>query len=230
MTDADHQFLGYDVKDWAWSLRGRILLRLGEVAPARDCFDKVLGQEGSIDPTVTIIGHFGYVELARHLGDSMLAGEHASQTDVLAQRHGSAYLKFYAAVFQALADAAANRLDAAMGGIRFCMDLQERTRAAMEFKPELFAYLAEFQKEAGLLDQALATAAEAMSLSRAGSARLPLCRATIIHAEASFLTRREAAREDATEMLRAAQRLLEATGAELYRPLLVRAQTLLDGS
>ena len=78
-----------------------------------------------------------------------------------------------------------------------------------------------------MLDQVLETATAAVSLSRAANARLPLCRAMITQAEASLLMRREAARDDAEETLRAAEDLLKVTGAELYRPLLDRAHALL---
>lgn len=228
VTDVDQQFLGYDVRNWALSLRGRILLRLGLLSPARACFDEIIAREGSIDPTVTFVGHFGYVELAQHTGDPGLAADHADYIDALARRHGNAYLTFYAAVSKALSAGVAGQLDEAIRNTISCLDLQRQSGAAVEFEPELLASLADFQKRAGMYRQAHLTAIEGATMARSRNTRLALCKAIIVQAEASLLVENTPfQRAQAGRALEQAERLLEKTGARLYRPLLESAQSLL---
>lgn len=212
VTRLDQQLLGYSVKHWATALRGRILLRLGQFDAARHCLDATIALRGAIDPTVSFIAHFGYVDLAWSLRDPDMAAAHAAQIAELADHHGSAYLRLYQLASEAIAHAIAGRFDRAIDSLRGSLDFQRRTGAAIEYEPELLASLAELLHQTGAHVEAAATVSRTIELTRQRHARLPQCRALITRAKLD---------PDRTEADRAeARALIEETGAVIYVPLL----------
>ena len=74
------------------------------------------------------------------------------------------------------------------------------------------------------LGHAEAVAAEVVEVARQRSTRLPECRALIRRA-AALVSQHGAPRFDqADDMLRRAERLIDVTGAAIYRPLLAEAR------
>lgn len=226
VADFDHQFLGYSTEHWLLSLRGRILLRLGQFDEARLCFDQMLALEpGQIDPTVQFIAHFGYVDLAWCFDDSTMAAEHAGRVADLAARQGSPYLRTYAYACNGMAHSIAGKHEAAIEDYSQGIKYLREARVAMEIEPELLASLADSQYRAGLLQAAVDTAQQAVSIARDRSARLARCRASITLAMALTASRYSDAEHRATQLLEDAEQLIAASGASIYARLLEEART-----
>ncbi len=228
VTDFDHQFLGYSVEHWTWSLRGRILLRLGRFDAARACFDRIIGIKGLIDPTVLFVAHFGYVDMAWCLDDAAMGAEHAARIAAIAARFGSAYLRLYQLASGAMADGVTGDYDRAIQGMTNSLEFLRQTRAAIEFEPELLASLADYLARKGDHLEAVRVAGDAIALARLRDARLPLCRATITLASLSVLAKGARACDEAAVLLAEAERLIAELGACIYQPRLDEARRLLD--
>lgn len=218
VTDFDHQLLGYSVENWALSLRGRLLLRLGDLDAARESLEHMLHVEDSIDPTVRFVAHFGHIDLAWCLDDAAMAAEHAAAIAAMARWHGSAYLRLYAMAGQAFALAVAREYERAIEAFQAAIAFLRESRAAMEFEPEMLASMAECLWRTGAPDQAIAVARDAVAVSRQRDARLPECRASITLGAALLQVRGD--RAEAVELLDYAAALIQVTGARIYdRPL-----------
>ena len=217
----DNQFLGYSVEHWTHSLRGRILARLGLVAEARDCLDRMLALEAAlVDPTVQFIAHLGYVDIAAFLGDSALASQHAARVNAIASRHASPYLRVFASLCEGVSKKLAGDVDGAAAAYREGLECLRATSAAMENEPDFLAALAECELAQGRVDAALALCAEALERAQARSARLAECRAWI-----ALCAARDAQRAGCVEAREAfvrARELVAATGAAIYEPALAR--------
>jgi class 3 adenylate cyclase/tetratricopeptide (TPR) repeat protein len=227
VTDFDQRFLGYSVENWILGLRGRILLRLGRFDAARACFDKLIGIMALIDPTVLFIAHFGYVDMAWCHNDPTMAVKHAGRIDVLAERHGGAYLRLYQLASKAIADGIAGDYEAAVDGIVRSIAFLRQTGAAIEFEPELLASLADFYMRKSDHGRAITTAMDAVAMARLRGARLPACRAIITLASLTILTEDAGAYSRAKALLAEAERLIEESGACIYEGRLNEARTLL---
>jgi adenylate cyclase len=228
VADFDHQFLGYSIEHWIMSLRGRILVRLGQFEEARLCFDRMLAIEpGLIDPTVQFIAHFGYVDLAWCFDDAAMASEHAGRVADLAARQGTPYLRTYSYACNGTAHGIAGNYQAAVEAFSEGIKYLREARVAMEIEPELLASLADSQLNAGAFQAAAETAQEAVATSRARSARLAHCRASITLARALIATNSNNAQNRAMQLLEDAERLIGASGASIYTQLLEEARARL---
>lgn len=176
---SDNAFLGFDVEHWSESLRGRILLRLGRLDEARACFDSMIGRE-FVDPTVQFIPHFGYLELASHLDDLDLAERHATNVEALAARHGSAYLRVFAAVGRAIVRGMQGDRPQAIEAFQSGLALSRRASVALEAEPDILAHLADCHLRNAAFDQAETMARGAIALAQHRSERVAECRASII--------------------------------------------------
>lgn len=212
----DQQLLGYSVQHWAEALRGRILLRLGRIEPARRCFDATIALSGSLDPTVGFIAHFGYVELALHQGDGKLAAIHAGHIAALVEKHGSAYLRLYQLASKAYGSGAAGDLPHSIEDTRTALDVLRQTGVAAEFEPELLAHLAECLRRTSASEPAAQAAHRAIAIGLEKKSRLPHCRALITLAMIAHEQSTVVAGMSAAAALAAARGLIEETGALLY--------------
>ncbi|HEV2547720.1 MAG TPA: hypothetical protein VGU20_10305, partial [Stellaceae bacterium] len=224
----DYDFLGYNVEHWIASLRGRILVRLGRFAEAEQCLKGMLSIEQSlIDPTVQIIPHMGYVELASCRGEVALASQHASRVAEISEKGGSPYLQVYAlaargAVKYLVQDFAGAARD-------FCEGLEftRKAKAAVENEPEMLASLADCYYQAGDCKRSEAIAKETIELARQRSARLPECRASITCGAALIAQHGTERRNEAEHFLRRAEDLIKISGARIYEARLREEKTRL---
>ena len=216
VSEFDQQLLGYSVQHWAEGLRGRIVLRLGDIDAARRCFDGSIALSESLDPTVGIISHVGYVELALHLHDGALGAEHAGHIAQLADKHGSGYLRLYQLTTQAYASAATGDYRRALADARHALDFLHQRDIARELETELLAHIAECLRCDGSLDEAAAIARQTIAISRKRHARLTQCRALITLGAAAQEIGEAAAGMSAVSALRQARELIEVCGAGLY--------------
>jgi adenylate cyclase len=223
IADFDHQFLGYSIEHWIQSLRGRIMVRLGDFEEARLCFDRMLAIEpGLIDPTVRFIAHLGYVDLAWCLDDAAMADEHAGRIADLAARQGSPYLRAYSLACNGSAHSVVGNYQAAIQSFSEGIKFLREARVAMEIEPEMLASLADCQLRSGAFAAAIETAEQALAVSEDRSARLAQCRSSMTLASA--LVAAGLADERVTQLLDHAEQLIAISGATIYARLLEEAR------
>ncbi|GLH78554.1 hypothetical protein SSBR45G_34630 [Bradyrhizobium sp. SSBR45G] len=228
----DHRFLGYSVEHWALGLRGRILARLGRLEEAARNFDTLLAIEEDLqDPTARLIPHLGYVDLAWCLGDAALAKRHALRVAQIAEKHGSPYLRVFALACTGTARSVAGDVATAAHDLVTGLEFLRKTKAAMEYEPEILASLADCHFRNGDAARALDVAKEAIQLAQQRNARLPECRACITCGMALVAERGVGATAEAKALFARAEQLIRLTGASIYEPVLARAreQTALNG-
>jgi adenylate cyclase len=229
IADFDHQFLGYSIEHWILSLRGRILVRLGQFDDARLCFDRMLNiPAGQIDPTVQFIANLGYVDLASYYDDVAMAQKHADKVDEIATCQGSPYLRAYSFGCTGSALGIAGRYDAAIQALTEGVQFVRTARVAMEFECEMLASLADFRLRNGDIFLAIEDAQQAIKISLARNARLPECRVSITLASALLTRDAIGDRARAAALLDRAETLIEICGAKIYQPLLENARRLTD--
>lgn len=223
IASVDHQFLGFNAGHWAKSLRGRILVRLGDFDEAERCLSMMLEIEDNVlDPAVQFIPHFGYLDLAWCRDDAALAARHARRVAEIADRASFPYLRVYAIAFAATAKAIAKEFDAAVRDFGEGLAFARQAKAALEYEPEMLASLADCHYQAGDFALAASVAREAIDSAGRRSARLPECRACITGAAALVAGGDAARAEQAAELLRRAEALIRLSGASVYEPLLAR--------
>lgn len=225
----DHEFLGYSVEHWTMTLRGRILLRLGRFAEAEACLDTMLSIEPSlVDPTVQIIPHMGYVELASCRGNAALAEQHAWRVAEIAGKSRSPYLRVYALAGRGAVKYLLGDFEGAAMDFREGLELSRTAKAARENEPEMLASLADCYYQAGDHAAAITTAREAIAIARQRSARLPECRACITCGGAVLAAHGAAGLEEVEDHFRRAADLISVSGAAIYeqRLALERAHTM----
>lgn len=224
----DSQFLGYSVEHWAVSLRGRLLVRLGQLAEAQECFERMMQVQGTlIDPTLQIIAHLGYVDIAWCQRNVTLAEHHASRMEEIADRHASPYLRVFAFAGKGIARSIANDFGAAILAFRSGLEFIRRTKAANENEAEMLASLAECEYQAGAHESAASTSREAIELARQRTSRLPECRAMLTLAGCTIAQYGNERIEEAQELVLGAERLIGVSGVEIYEPLLRRERARL---
>jgi tetratricopeptide (TPR) repeat protein len=226
----DHQFLGYSVEHWAMSLRGRILVRLGRFEASEKCFDLVLGiEENLFDPTLRLIPHLGYVDLAWCRRDAALAEQHASQVAQIAEKHESPYLRVFAFACSGTAKSVARDFASAARDFADGLEFLRRTKAAMEYEPEILASLADCHYQSQEPERAIAVAKEAIGIAQRRTARLPECRASITYGAALLAEYGARPVDEAEALFQRAEELIRVTGARIYEPPLAdgRAQLML---
>jgi adenylate cyclase len=216
VTDFDNQFLGYSVEHWALSLRGRILVRLGRADEARACFDQVLDLQGLTDPVFRQMAYFPYFELAWCLDDPAIAEEHAGQAAAIAAYQGSPYLEVYSSACSGIAASLARDHRSAVHHFTEGLGRLRETRVAMEFEPEMLAYLAEALVRYGAYDLAVETGREAIAVARQRNIRLAECRACMSLATALVASRGPDALDESTALLDDADALIHLTGIRIY--------------
>jgi adenylate cyclase len=224
----DEEFLGFSVEQWARSLRGRILGRLGRFEEAEQCFAAMLGPDfARADPAVRFIPHLGGVDAAWYRGDGPAAAEHAAQIAELARVHGSPYL--WAFAHQASGTAKGLHGDHAGAFTTFeeALRIVRTTGAASTAEADMLAGMADAALGMGDHDGAARLAREAIAVAERRDSRLPECRALLTLVSALARTGGPARHGDATALLRRAEALIERTGARIYDTLLTRTRAAL---
>ena len=222
-TRFDNAFLGYSIEHWAVSLRGRILVRLGRLREAESCFDSMIEiGERLFDPTVQIIAHFGYLDVAWCRSDTHIADHHTACIVRIADKYSSPYLRVFAFAALGMAAVIARQFTDAIKDWAAGLEFVRRTKAAMETEPEMLAYLAECYYRSGDYERAALTSEETIAIARERSARLPECRALITYAGAIFRKHGEMHSERAKELLDKAEQLIRTSGAVIYERLLIQ--------
>ena len=97
---------------------------------------------------------------------------------------------------------------------------------AVEFEAEIRAGIAECQQYLGDSELALASAKEAIAISRQRSNRLAECRALIVWGSVLASKNEPGKIEEAQDMFEQAAQLISQTGAKIFESSLARAKAL----
>jgi class 3 adenylate cyclase/tetratricopeptide (TPR) repeat protein len=211
---AEH--LGYSPFIWLVMNRGRLLTYMGRCAEADDSFDRALRLAREHDePEIACWTHQGIVDLAYLRRDAVLAGAHASQAVVLAERIGTllALWSAYHTLGRALTMRGAG--DDAVEALETALATMRDNRTGLHLVPLVLASLAEAYLAAGNADRAERIATEAWEQGDGAMA----VRARVLMSTA----RRASGAVDATREggeLVAALNVLERTGYRSLEPML----------
>jgi len=222
----DTRFLGWDVRHWTLSLRGRLLARLGWLDEARECLDGMLAIDRSrVDPTVRFIAHLGYLDIAAAGNDLPLALDHARQITELARTYPSPYLRVFALACLGTAGIIAGDVDEAIRHLSESLALLRSSSAAREYEPEVLAALADGYLLAGKLALAETTSREAVALAVARTARLAECRASMVLARTLLNGLDRSRQREVDALLDHAAALVAQTGASAYGAVLAQSRS-----
>ena len=224
----DREFVGFSVEHWAWSIRIRLLNRLGQFDEARECLEQIRAEQVFLhDPVIEQIVHYVNVDLAWAMRDASLLGTHADQVARIAQKHPSPYSRVVALICQGLAEQTAREFANAKQTFIATLALLRETRVAVDFEAEALASLGECHLHLAELPQALKVSGETLALSRQRNNRVAECRGLIVRGAVLACS---AEREDsatAQAAFRDAQRLIDLTGARIFDQPLQRARASL---
>lgn len=224
----DHNFMGFNIEHWALGMRGRLLARLGRFDQAREHLAKLVALgDGLVDPVLRQIAHYTFVDLAWCTKDAALAQVHSSVVSEIADKHGSPYMRVFAASSRAMTHSIAGDQEAAAVTFSEALETIRGSNVSLELESEILANLAECHRRLRNVDLAERLATEAIELARQRSTRLAECRALISHAGA-LIDRCEASTlERAAALLDEAGVLVAITGARIYEaPLALERERL----
>src|SRR5439155_15573624 len=175
--------------------------------------DPVLEIEANLlDPTVRLIPHLGYIDLAWCRGDAVMAEQHAWRVAEIAEKHESPYLRVFAFACGGTAKSIAKDFAPAIRDFTDGLEFLRNTKAAMEYEPEILASLADCYYQHMEPEQAVATAQEAIEIAQRRNARLPECRASITCGAALIAEYGAARIQQAEALFRRAYDLIRITG------------------
>ncbi|WP_315716691.1 MULTISPECIES: AAA family ATPase [unclassified Bradyrhizobium] len=226
-----NQILGFDVEYWIKCLRTRILVQLGCFAELEiQLFELLNTPPEQLAPVVRFIPHFAAVEFARWQGRAEAAALHSAELLQIAEASGMPYIRVQALAGAGLARAAAGDFTHAAYDLREAIEYSRRARAGLEFEARMMSDLADVLYRAGDLRSALDVAEEASVIARRRTDRIGelhavLLRCLISSSDSDF--RNDA---EAVGSLLDAERLLEVSGAEVYKPMLIACRSSLEGT
>jgi adenylate cyclase len=224
----DREFIDFSIEQWALGIRARLLVRMNRLDEAQACLEKMLSaNEGLNDPVIGQITHHIHVELAAMTRDAALAREHAAKVTKIAEQYASPYSRIFALWSSGLAEVSVGNLTVAQDSFLSALELIASSKVAVEFEAEIRAGIAECHQHLGNSELALASAKEAIAISRQRSNRLAECRALIVWGAAVASKNEPGKVEEAHDMLEQAAQLISQTGAKIFENSLARAKALL---
>jgi class 3 adenylate cyclase len=210
--------LGFEIEPWLTSLRGQLLIMLGQGDDARSYLDRVIQMDpAQINVADHMMPSIAYVDLASIQRDVRLAELHSERAVSMALRSGSPYLQAYATASRGMAHVVAGRPAAAIEDLTAAIDGARRRKAGLEYEPRMLAELANAYRLNGDLDDALRVANEAVEAASGRNIRVVECLARIVRARTLLASGSDAGLDGELERIRA---LIEESGAKAYQPLL----------
>lgn len=224
----DREFIDFSIEQWALGIRARLLVRMNRMDEAQACLKKMVSaNEGLNDPVIGQITHHIHVELAAMTQDAALAREHAAVVIKIAEQYASPYSRIFALWSSGLAEVSVGNLTVAQDSFLSALELIASSRVAVEFEAEIRAGIAECHQYLGDAELALASAKEAIAISRQRSNRLAECRALIVWGAVLASKNEPEKVEEAHDMFEQAAQLISQTGAKIFENSLARAKALL---
>jgi len=226
-----NQIMGFDVEYWIRCLKARILLQLGQFGELETHLSELLATPSEqLAPVVRFIPHFAAIEFARSRGRAEDAAMHSAELHQIAESSGIPYLRVQALAGAGIARATAGDVTHAAYDFREAIEYSRRAKAGLEFEARMLGYLAEALYHAGDMQAAFDISGEAISVSRRRTDRVGELHATLLRCmiRASNSDLRNDA--EASQSLLDAERLLEVSGAEIYKPMLIECRSYLEGT
>ncbi|GLH80996.1 hypothetical protein SSBR45G_59050 [Bradyrhizobium sp. SSBR45G] len=226
-----NQIMGFDVEYWIKCLKARILLQLGRFGELQLQLAELLETPADrAAPVVRFIPHFAAIEFARYEGRAEDAAMHSVELQQIAEASGMPYLRVQALAGAGIARAVAGDVTHAAYDFREAIEYSRRARAGLEFEARMLGDLADALYRAGDMQGALEVSGEAINVSRRRTDRIGELRAVLLRCmiRASDSTLRNDT--EALQSLIDAERLLEVSGAEIYKPMLIECRSSLEGT
>ena len=218
----DHDFIGFSVEQWAVGLRMRVLCRMGRLAEAKACRDR-LARLSRDEPDVVMKGiAFSLtLELDCLQGRTRQAWAMVRPLDRVARQQND-YLRITDAYFLSLLELSSHHYAVACSQIQDGLAYLRERQVAVDFEVELLALSSEALAARGAWDAAVREAHATLGLARQRGNRVAECRAALVLARADERQGMASERAGAApqrDWLATAGELLDLTGAELWRPL-----------
>lgn len=219
-------FVGFNVAAWLIPMRGRLLLKLGQMQHAQEWLSKQPADSTErVDPTVQFVRHFGGVELAIATNNIPMGEYHAAVLSAEAERSGAPYMRAYSLTYSAMLSVLKGDFANAQLGFEQGLALARRAIVAMELEAEIVESLASCLLHRGDVSKAIILAEEALELARARGNRLIECRALITLGKA-VLGGSIASAGEVDGLFARAEALIGETGARIYESALADARRL----
>jgi adenylate cyclase len=224
----DREFIGFSVEQWAYGIRLRLLNRMGRLQEARECLASLSEHVSNItDPVMRQLVHYAHLDHAWISKDRELARRHGELVVRIPDEEASPYSRVLAHSGRAIALHVGGELQAAKQSFAEALRIVRQGRAGLDFEPEFLAGLAECELDLGQAEAAAASAREAVRAARQRTNRATECRAMLTLAIALAVQGGEGARGEAASLVAQAEALLVQTGAQAFRPALLRARAAL---
>jgi class 3 adenylate cyclase len=217
VESAHEALLGFNIRRWLMSLKSRLLVRSGDFPAAEAVIGSLIADESEQpDATILFIPHLASVELAWLTNNPGLARRHATRVMKIAETTRVPYVAVYAEACHGIALSLSGNDVAAIQSLEKAIALSQSACAALEYEPEMLAYLAEVHLRNWQTAEAARRAEAAISIAVKRGARLAECRATIALARAVERDSPPRSRE----LTARARTLIKETGAQAYGVLL----------
>ena len=217
----DSDFIGFNVEQWAVGLRMRVLCRMGRLAQAQACRDR-LAVLSRHEPDVVMKG----IDRSLALELDCLQGRARQAWDRLRQQGRAAgpqndYLRVTDAYFLSFLEMACHRYAVACSQIQEGLAYLRDRRVAIDFEVELRALWSEALAAREAWSSAAQSAQQVIGLSRQRGNRVVECRAALVcaRAQAHGVAIGQPGATRHSDWIAYAGELLDVTGADLWRPM-----------
>ena len=226
IDSSDLAFVGFSIADWLVPMRGRLLLKQGQLRLAQEWLHKKSRDSGAqVDAMVQMVQHLGEIELAIATSNVAAAEHHASALSAMAERSGAPYMRVYGLTYSAMVQALQGDFETAQSRLEQGLELARRSIVAMELEADMLEWLANCLLRRGETGKAMQIAQEAVKMASLRGNRLAECRALITLGRAALEAGVDSVPEGrVAALLSRAGILIETTGARLYEQALAEAR------
>ncbi|MGC2776455.1 MAG: adenylate/guanylate cyclase domain-containing protein [Bradyrhizobium sp.] len=226
-----NQIMGFDVEYWIRCLKARMLVQLGRFDDAEQELTGLLSNvDQQVAPIVRFIPHFASVELGWATHRAAIVQEHSARVSEIAEQSGTPYIRVAALWCNSLACAATGDLVTAAQDLHDAIEEARRTRSVLEAEARMLAEYAGLLRQAGRFELALDVADEAIAVGRRRTDRIGELHSRLLRC--LLRASQSDLRNDAEALggIHDVERLLEVSGAEIYRPMLIACRSSLEGT
>ena len=224
----DRDFIGFNIEQWAMSIRVRLLNRLGRFDEALSWIEQVAARaDASGDPVMQQIARHVYVDYAWCKGDVQRATECARHTVGAATPHMSPYSQVFEHCSRGFVQLTLSNFQTAKESFSAASSLIAQTKVAVEFEAEILCGLADCCVGLNENAQAAEMAQRGLESAIAQTNRVAQCRALITWSAALARQAQPSESSQVEAMLREAAQLILATGAMFLVGRLQHAKSLL---
>ncbi|MDP2369619.1 AAA family ATPase [Rhodoferax sp.] len=224
----DRDFIGFNIEQWAMSIRVRLLNRLGRFDEALTWIEQATASaDASGDPVMQQIARHIYVDYAWCKGDVDLARDCARRAPGAAAVHMSPYSQVFEHCSQGFVQLTLSNFQSAKQAFSEALNLISQTKVAVEFEAEVLCGLADCCWGLNQDSEAAQMAERGFDKARSQTNRIASCRALIVWSKTLARHGQSAQLHRAETMLRDAEELISVTGAVFLLGGLQRAQDLL---